>query len=345
MARATMAGEENQSASLPWSSMICSDETQTMSRPRPTPSTGALRPGVSRPFMPRAQPMAQRIPIGTLIRKIHDQVALSEIQPPRIGPHTGAAMVVIDQMALAVPACFGGKMARSRASEPGIIGPDTAPWSRRKAISTGRFQAIPQRPEAMVNRTTEAMKVRTGPNRIIIQPEIGTETPLAMAKKVMTQVPWSGLTPRSPAMVGIATLAMEVSRTCMKVPAAIAKAVSARASPFSGGRPSSWAAWDIVGPVLGWSCLGTDPDLRGGRGPNRRCSWVGGSQLSPERISAPSLGPSPGGLNGGGSWNGWMTSWRSPRRSSRSSTGRRGAGGGRARRGPARCGPAGAGPP
>ncbi len=127
IARPMIAGEENQSASLPWSSMICRADTQTMSRPSPTPSTGILRPGVSRPFSPRAQPNAQRMPIGTLMKKIHDQVALSEIQPPSSGPQTGAAMVVIDQMALAVAAWRWGKMARSSASEPGIMGPETPP--------------------------------------------------------------------------------------------------------------------------------------------------------------------------------------------------------------------------
>ena len=47
--------------------------------------------------------------------------------------------------------------------------------------------------------------------------------PLATAKEVITQVPWSVLTPRLPAMVGIETLAMVVSSTCMKVPSASAR--------------------------------------------------------------------------------------------------------------------------
>ncbi len=42
------------------------------------------------------------MPTGTLMKKIQDQVALSEIHPPSSGPQTGAAMVVIDQIALAV---------------------------------------------------------------------------------------------------------------------------------------------------------------------------------------------------------------------------------------------------
>jgi len=71
--------------------------------------------------------------------------------------------VVIDQMARAVPRLLGGKIMISRACEPGIIGPDTAPCRIRKKISELRFQEIPHRNEAMVNRITEATKVLTTP--------------------------------------------------------------------------------------------------------------------------------------------------------------------------------------
>jgi hypothetical protein len=125
------------------------------------------------------------------------------------------------------------------------------------------FQATPHRKDARVNISTEATKVRTGPNRVISQPEIGTDTPLAMAKKVITQVPWSGLTPRSPEMVGIATLAMEVSSTCMKVPAAMATAVTARATPLSGGGPSISMACDMVLSLAAWGEGGGRPGRPG----------------------------------------------------------------------------------
>ena len=58
--------------------------------------------------------------------------------------------------------------------------------------------------------------------------------PLATAKAVITQVPWSVETPRLPAMVGSETLAMVESSTCMKVPNASANAVIASGPPFSG---------------------------------------------------------------------------------------------------------------
>ena len=52
-------------------------------------------------------------------------------------------------------------------------------------------------------------------------------------------------------MVGMATLAIEVSSTCMKVPAAMATAVTASATPVRGGGPSAWAAWDMVLSLIG----------------------------------------------------------------------------------------------
>jgi hypothetical protein len=71
--------------------------------------------------------------------------------------------VVTDQMASAVPRFCGAKIMISSAWEPGIIGPETAPCSTRKAISESRFQEMPQRNEAMVNSATEPTKVFTTP--------------------------------------------------------------------------------------------------------------------------------------------------------------------------------------
>ena len=50
----------------------------------------------------------------------------------------------------------------------------------------------------------------------------------------MTQVPWLGLTPRSPAIAGKDTLAIEVSSTFMKVAADSASVPHMRADPVSG---------------------------------------------------------------------------------------------------------------
>src|ERR1700760_2015041 len=115
------------------------------------------------------------------------------------------------------------------------MGPETAPCNTRKAISEGRLHANPHNSEAMVKSITDTTKVRTTPNRCMSQPVNGTETPFATANEVITQVPWSVLTPRLPAMVGIDTFAREVSTTCMNVPNASATAVMALRPPINAG--------------------------------------------------------------------------------------------------------------
>src|SRR5580698_7770669 len=122
----------------------------------------------------------------------------------------------------------------SKAWLPGIIGPETPPCSTRKKISDGRLQAMPQRNDATVKASTETTKVLTTPYRPINQPVNGTPMPLATAKAVITQVPWSDDTPRLPAIVGKETLAMVESSTCMKVPMASAIAVTASNVPVIG---------------------------------------------------------------------------------------------------------------
>ncbi len=57
----------------------------------------------------------------------------------------------------------------------------------------------------------------TSPTRLASQPVIGMEMALATPNEVMTQVPWLSDEPRLPAMVGIATLAIVESSTCMNV--------------------------------------------------------------------------------------------------------------------------------
>ncbi|KAK0358261.1 hypothetical protein LTR94_036142, partial [Friedmanniomyces endolithicus] len=82
----------------------------------------------------------------------------------------GATSVVIDQMPSAVARFCGGKIEISSAWLPGIIGPDTAPWRTRKAISELRLHATPHRNEAIVNSTTEVQNTRTTPKRRISHP-------------------------------------------------------------------------------------------------------------------------------------------------------------------------------
>src|SRR3546814_14960464 len=82
----------------------------------------------------------------------------------------GAINVVMDQTPSAVVRLLSGKMEISNAWLPGIIGPDTAPWRMRKAISELRLHAIPPRNEANVKRRTDATNVRTTPKRPTNQP-------------------------------------------------------------------------------------------------------------------------------------------------------------------------------
>src|ERR1700728_1351867 len=90
----------------------------------------------------------------------------------------------------------------------------------------------------MTNSTVDAMNSFTCPKRRVSQPVSGSEMALATPKEVITQVPWSGDTPRSPAMAGIDTLAIDVSSTFMKVASDSASVPIASVAPVSGGNPA-----------------------------------------------------------------------------------------------------------
>src|SRR6516165_2686642 len=115
------------------------------------------------------------------------------------------------------------------------MGPATAPWNTRATISSERFGASAHIMEAMTKSTIAAVNSFTWPNRRVSQPVSGTEMPFATAKEVITQVPWSGETPRSPAMAGSDTLAIEVSSTFMNVASDSATVPSASVAPVRGG--------------------------------------------------------------------------------------------------------------
>ena len=85
------------------------------------------------------------------------------------------------------------------------------------------------------NSTTVARNSRTLPKRCDSQPVSGTEIAFATANEVITQVPWLGETPRSPAIAGIETLAIDTSSTFMNVASDTATVPSASVPPLSGG--------------------------------------------------------------------------------------------------------------
>ena len=72
------------------------------------------------------------------------------------------------------------------------------------------------------------------PTRCVSQPVSGIEMALAAANSVMTHVPSSTETPRLPAIVGIATFAIDESSTFMKVASATARVASTSLPPVSG---------------------------------------------------------------------------------------------------------------
>ena len=157
------------------------------------------------------------------------------IQPPISGPLIGAISAVIDHSASANPARSRVNVVSSSDCDSGTIGPATSPCSTRHAISASIPGAIAHSQEAAVNSRIEATISRTGPKRVVSQPVSGSAIALATVNDVMIQVPCVGLTPRSPAMVGIDTLAMVTSSTVMKVAPASAIAPSMRSAPSNGG--------------------------------------------------------------------------------------------------------------
>src|SRR3954470_25059953 len=105
----------------------------------------------------------------------------------------------------------------------------------RKKISIGIDMASPQRNDEATKSAIVARKSRTCPKRCVSQPVSGTEMAFDTANEVITQVPWSGDTPRSPAIAGIDTLAIDVSSTFMKVASETASVPVKSAPPARGG--------------------------------------------------------------------------------------------------------------
>src|SRR3954462_9912924 len=104
----------------------------------------------------------------------------------------------------------------------------------RKKTSIGMDTAMPHRSEATTKSAVVARKRRTWPKRWVSQPVSGTEIAFATANEVMVQVPWFGDTPRSPAIAGIDTFAIDVSSTFMNVARPTASEARSRSLPSSG---------------------------------------------------------------------------------------------------------------
>ncbi|MCY1214439.1 hypothetical protein D9M72_262530 [compost metagenome] len=120
----------------------------------------------------------------------------------------------------------------------GISGPATAPCRMRAASSVVRLGATPHSQDDSTNSRMAPTNRRTCPMRCVSQPVSGIATALAAANSVITQVPSSIDTPRLPAIVGIATLAIDESSTFMKVARATAKLPIRSLPPVSGAGTS-----------------------------------------------------------------------------------------------------------
>src|SRR6476469_7414408 len=112
------------------------------------------------------------------------------------------------------------------------------PCITRNAIRRSSDGARPHRNDAITNSSTDTVNSLTCPYRWVSQPVSGSEIALATPNDVITHVPWSGDTPRSPAIAGSDTLAIDVSSTFMNVASDSATVPSASVEPVSG---AGWA--------------------------------------------------------------------------------------------------------
>src|ERR1700683_1489566 len=85
---------------------------------------------------------------------------------------------------------------------------------------------MPHKKELMVKITMQSMKKFFRPITLAAQAPIGKTMALATRYEVRTQVLWSALAPRLPAMGGSATFAIEVSSTSIKAARATVAAMS-----------------------------------------------------------------------------------------------------------------------
>ena len=96
-------------------------------------------------------------PKGTLLRKTHRQLYWSVIQPPRVGPTTGAIRAARPNSVIAMPCFSRGKLSSSTPWLEGCRPPPASPCTTRKKISCSRLVAIPHSPDEIV---TIAMEIR-----------------------------------------------------------------------------------------------------------------------------------------------------------------------------------------
>src|SRR6266478_8957233 len=125
--------------------------------------------------------------------------------------------------------------------------PPPAPCNTRKRRRNPRLGATPQSKELTVKMPRQLMKKRLRPSAPASQPLIGKMMAFETRYEVKTQVLWSFLAPKFPAIYGRATLAMLVSSTSMKAASATTTAIS---QGLYFGRQTSWSivrAVELIG--------------------------------------------------------------------------------------------------
>ena len=80
------------------------------------------------------------------------------IQPPSVGPTTGAISAAMPNSVIAMPCFSGGKASSSTPWLDGCRPPPARPWSTRNRISWPRLVAMPHSPEARVKTAIDSRK-------------------------------------------------------------------------------------------------------------------------------------------------------------------------------------------
>ena len=90
------------------------------------------------------------MPTGMFTQNTHCQLNAWMSQPPTVGPRAGASIIGTPRTAIMRPRSVAGAMDIRMVMPTGMTMPPARPWMTRKPISDGRFQAAPQRPDAIV---------------------------------------------------------------------------------------------------------------------------------------------------------------------------------------------------
>jgi hypothetical protein len=129
--------------------------------------------------MKRLTSVTPATPIGRLMKKIQRQEAKVVMKPPMGGPITGPIRAGMVSHVIACTSSDLGTDLRSTRRPTGVIRAPAKPWTRRAAISSGRFCARPQPMEAAVKRPIAQVNTGLAPKRSAAQPLIGRKTAMA----------------------------------------------------------------------------------------------------------------------------------------------------------------------